>query len=301
MSLLVQDGAAGNRSTVGARGTAAHVVADARGRIKPLVGAQVHQCRRRTRKTRAPAVAQFGARRTIRSNTGCGSPGEADIAFSTSMVADCCSIRSPYSLLRVPVRQSAWPAPQPVWPPVPAPRRVLAAVPRWRVEVRRSCRLVSRSLAVTTPRSMQKRDRHASGPGQSRGHVSPWLARPVTCGLPAGSDAKPSQRVDPNLPLRDTCCERPLRVAFGRSLGAPCPGFTLPMRRRTLDSMFSPKLCRSPLRPAYGLARSRVYPGAYAADSWRGRWGSDRWRVSQPTYAHRRRRWRRGRSLGAIL
>ena len=28
------------------------------------------------------------------------SPGEADIAFSTSMVADCCSIRSPNSLLR---------------------------------------------------------------------------------------------------------------------------------------------------------------------------------------------------------
>jgi hypothetical protein len=29
------------------------------------------------------------------SKTGCGSPGEADITFSTSMVADCCSIRSP--------------------------------------------------------------------------------------------------------------------------------------------------------------------------------------------------------------
>jgi hypothetical protein len=27
-------------------------------------------------------------------------PGELDITFSTSMVADCCSIRSPYSLLR---------------------------------------------------------------------------------------------------------------------------------------------------------------------------------------------------------
>ena len=51
----------------------------------------------------------------------------------------------------------------------------------------------SRSLAVTTLRSMQKRDRHASGPGQSRGHVSPWLARTVTCRLPAGSDAKPSR------------------------------------------------------------------------------------------------------------
>ena len=69
------------------------------------------------------------------------------------------------------------PVPRPAWPHVPAPRRVLAAVPRWRAEVRRSCRLASRSLAVTTPRSMQKRDRHASGPGQSRGHVSPWLAR----------------------------------------------------------------------------------------------------------------------------
>ena len=33
------------------------------------------------------------ARRTIRSNTGCVSPGEADIAFSTSIVADWCSIR----------------------------------------------------------------------------------------------------------------------------------------------------------------------------------------------------------------
>jgi hypothetical protein len=29
------------------------------------------------------------------------SPGDADIAFSTSMVAVCCSIRSPNSLLRV--------------------------------------------------------------------------------------------------------------------------------------------------------------------------------------------------------
>ena len=67
--------------------------------------------------------------------------------------------------------------PRPAWPHAPVPRRVLAAVPRWRAEVRRPCRLVSRSLAVTTPRSMQKRDRHASGPGQSRGHVSPWLAR----------------------------------------------------------------------------------------------------------------------------
>jgi hypothetical protein len=28
------------------------------------------------------------ALRTIRSNTGCGSPGEADIALSTSIVAD---------------------------------------------------------------------------------------------------------------------------------------------------------------------------------------------------------------------
>ncbi len=40
------------------------------------------------------------ARRVIRSNTGWVSPGEADIAFRTSMVADCCSMRSPYSLLR---------------------------------------------------------------------------------------------------------------------------------------------------------------------------------------------------------
>ena len=40
------------------------------------------------------------ARRAINSNTGCGSPGEADIALSTSIVAACCSIRSPYSLLR---------------------------------------------------------------------------------------------------------------------------------------------------------------------------------------------------------
>ena len=38
--------------------------------------------------------------RAISSNTGCASPGEADITFSTSMVAACCSIRSPYSLLR---------------------------------------------------------------------------------------------------------------------------------------------------------------------------------------------------------
>ncbi len=41
------------------------------------------------------------ARRTIRSNTGCASPGEADIAFSTSIVAACCSIFSPYSLWRL--------------------------------------------------------------------------------------------------------------------------------------------------------------------------------------------------------
>ena len=40
------------------------------------------------------------ARRTIKSNTGCALPGEADMAFSTSMVADWCSICSPYSLLR---------------------------------------------------------------------------------------------------------------------------------------------------------------------------------------------------------
>jgi hypothetical protein len=197
------------------------------------------------------------ARRTIRSNTGCGSPGEADIAFSTSRRTAARSARH-IRCCALPVRQSAWPAPQPVWPPVPAPRRVLAAVPRWRVEVRRSWRPVSRSLAVTTPRSMQKHNRHASGPGQSRGHVSPWLARPVTCGLPAGSDAKPSQRVDPNLPLRDTCCERPLRVAFGRSLGAPCPGFTLPMRRRTLDSM-SPQSCVAARCGRHMAWRGRVY------------------------------------------
>jgi hypothetical protein len=33
-------------------------------------------------------VAPFCALRTIKSNTGCGSPGEADIALSTSIVAD---------------------------------------------------------------------------------------------------------------------------------------------------------------------------------------------------------------------
>ena len=32
-------------------------------------------------------IAQFVACRTIKSKTGCGSPGEADIAFSTSRVA----------------------------------------------------------------------------------------------------------------------------------------------------------------------------------------------------------------------
>jgi hypothetical protein len=46
------------------------------------------------------ALHSSAERRTIRSNTGCGSPGEADIAFSTLIVAACCSIRSPYSLSR---------------------------------------------------------------------------------------------------------------------------------------------------------------------------------------------------------
>jgi hypothetical protein len=40
------------------------------------------------------------ARRAIKSNTGCVSSGVLDITFSTSMVAACCSIRSPNSLLR---------------------------------------------------------------------------------------------------------------------------------------------------------------------------------------------------------
>ena len=40
------------------------------------------------------------ARSPTKSNTGCGSPGEADIAFRTSMVAAWYSIRSPYSMLR---------------------------------------------------------------------------------------------------------------------------------------------------------------------------------------------------------
>ena len=82
-------------------------------------------------------------------------------------------------------RCCAGPAPRPAWPSRTEPRRVLAAVPRSCAEVRRSCRLASRSLAVTTLRSMQKSDRRASGPGQSRGHVSPWPARTVTCRLPA--------------------------------------------------------------------------------------------------------------------
>jgi len=57
--------------------------------------------RRRTGTTSYPSHCTVPARGvTIMSNTGCGSPGEADITFSTSMVADCCSIRSPYSLLR---------------------------------------------------------------------------------------------------------------------------------------------------------------------------------------------------------
>ena len=47
------------------------------------------------------------ARRVIRSNTGWVSSGEADITFSTSMVADCCSIRSPNSLLRCGQRRGA--------------------------------------------------------------------------------------------------------------------------------------------------------------------------------------------------
>jgi hypothetical protein len=38
--------------------------------------------------------------RSVR-KTGSGSPGDTDITFSTSMVADCWSMRSPYSLLRV--------------------------------------------------------------------------------------------------------------------------------------------------------------------------------------------------------
>ena len=46
------------------------------------------------------APQQAHARSTIKSNTGCGSPGDADITFSTSIVAACCAIRSPNSLLR---------------------------------------------------------------------------------------------------------------------------------------------------------------------------------------------------------
>ena len=36
----------------------------------------------------------------MRSKTGCGSPGEAAITFSTSIVATCCSIRSANAVLR---------------------------------------------------------------------------------------------------------------------------------------------------------------------------------------------------------
>ena len=42
--------------------------------------------------------------------------------------------------------------PRPAWPHVRPARRVLAAVPQWRAEVQQPCRLVSQSLAVTTPR-----------------------------------------------------------------------------------------------------------------------------------------------------
>jgi hypothetical protein len=42
----------------------------------------------------------IAARRAISSKTSCGSSGESVIALNTSIVAACCSIRSPYSLLR---------------------------------------------------------------------------------------------------------------------------------------------------------------------------------------------------------
>ena len=59
------------------------------------------------RRRRLSASQNVRARSTISSNTGCASPGEADITFSTSMVAACCSIRSPYSLLRCGQRRRA--------------------------------------------------------------------------------------------------------------------------------------------------------------------------------------------------
>ena len=47
------------------------------------------------------------ARRTISSNTGCVSSGVLDITFSTSIVADCCSIS--FAELAVALRQSLGP------------------------------------------------------------------------------------------------------------------------------------------------------------------------------------------------
>ena len=67
------------------RRVAPRTVASSRCRVR----AQMEQCRHRIRAAVAPSARRTDsrARSTIRSNTGCGSPGEADIAFSTSMVA----------------------------------------------------------------------------------------------------------------------------------------------------------------------------------------------------------------------
>ena len=62
-------------------------------------------CSVRTRTIRPGDSHNSAARRATRSSTGCGSPGEADIAWSTSIVAACCSIA--LAILAVAFRASA--------------------------------------------------------------------------------------------------------------------------------------------------------------------------------------------------
>ena len=71
-----------------ARETGAHSRVACRGCHAHAIARKWTICRHTRTDAAVARVAQFAcARRAIRSNTGCGSPGEADITFSTSMVA----------------------------------------------------------------------------------------------------------------------------------------------------------------------------------------------------------------------